>query len=154
MSLPVHPDSIEQAHDLLDVLYNNLEDGTIRMQEAEDLVQANKRVTELLLQSVENILGTISQIKKIASQTKLLAINAGIEAAQAGDAGRGFLVVAEEVKELSRQTSAATTNIIREIQDIQGTTDEAAVSLKAMIRKIDEVKQANHQVLSMIGKKK
>ncbi|MBF0139148.1 MAG: hypothetical protein HQL74_02590 [Magnetococcales bacterium] len=152
MSLTIHPDSIEQAHELIDILYNNLEDGTIKMQEAEDLVQANKRVTELLLQSVENILGTIGQIKKVASQTKLLAINAGIEAAQAGDAGRGFLVVAEEVKELSRQTSAATTNIIREIQEIQGTTDEAAISLKTMIKKIDEVKLANHHVLSIIGR--
>ncbi|MBF0434017.1 MAG: hypothetical protein HQL77_01445 [Magnetococcales bacterium] len=152
MSLSIHPDSIEQAHELIDILYNNLEDGTIKMQEAEDLVQANKRVTELLLQSVENILGTIGQIKKVASQTKLLAINAGIEAAQAGDAGRGFLVVAEEVKELSRQTSAATTNIIREIQEIQGTTDEAAISLKTMIKKIDEVKLANHHVLSIIGR--
>ncbi|MBF0420289.1 MAG: hypothetical protein HQL78_09010 [Magnetococcales bacterium] len=152
MSLTIHPDSIEQAHELIDILYNNLEDGTIKMQEAEDLVQANKRATELLLQSVENILGTIGQIKKVASQTKLLAINAGIEAAQAGDAGRGFLVVAEEVKELSRQTSAATTNIIREIQEIQGTTDEAAISLKTMIKKIDEVKLANHHVLSIIGR--
>ncbi|MBF0423169.1 MAG: hypothetical protein HQL73_09280 [Magnetococcales bacterium] len=150
MSPPIAPDTIEQAHEIIGLLYRNLEEGTKKMSEAEDLVQANKRVTDLLLASVESILGTITQIKKVASQTKLLAINAGIEAAQAGDSGRGFLVVAEEVKELSKQTSAATTNITREIQGIQSVTDEAAVSLKAMIRKLSEIREANNEILSMM----
>jgi len=68
--------------------------------------------------------GEIGQITKvistIAEQTNLLALNATIEAARAGDAGKGFAVVANEVKELARQTAAASQDIARKIETIQG----------------------------------
>ncbi|MBF0147594.1 MAG: hypothetical protein HQL84_15720 [Magnetococcales bacterium] len=153
MSLPYHPENLDDALELIQVLYQNLVDDTARMQEAEELSEVNQRVSELLLQAVESILGTVGQVKKIASQTKLLAINAGIEAAQAGESGRGFLVVAEEVKELSRQTTSATTAITREIQEIQNAANEASISLKAMIKKIAEVKDSNYEILAMLERK-
>jgi len=67
----------------------------------------------------------VEMIKSIASQTNLLALNATIEAASAGDAGRGFAVVANEVKELAKQTAAATEDIRERVEEMQDNTSQA-----------------------------
>ena len=78
------------------------------------------------LGSAANDIGkVIDEIQDIAEQTNLLALNATIEAARAGDAGKGFAVVATEVKELAKQTAAATEDIRKRIVGIQGSTAEA-----------------------------
>ena len=64
----------------------------------------------------------IETITDISEQVNLLALNATIEAARAGEAGKGFAVVANEIKELAKQTAAATQDIKEKIEDIQGTT--------------------------------
>ena len=74
-------------------------------------------------------------ITEISEQTNLLALNATIEAARAGEAGKGFAVVANEIKELAKQTAAATVDIKKQIDDMQHTT----VSTISDIEKISEV---------------
>lgn len=81
----------------------------------------------------------VELINRIAEQTNLLALNATIEAASAGEAGRGFAVVANEVKELARQSAAATEDIRRQVTLIQ---DNTANSMEA----IDEVASVIEQV--------
>jgi len=79
---------------------------------------ATERVARLSEASRE-IDGILTVIKKISDRTNLLALNATIEAARAGEVGRGFVVVAHEVKELSQQTKQATENIVEKIHRIQ-----------------------------------
>jgi methyl-accepting chemotaxis protein len=75
--------------------------------------------------SAEKIGEVIKLINTIAEQTNLLALNATIEAARAGEAGRGFAVVASEVKSLASQTAKATDEISRQITEVQKSTSDA-----------------------------
>jgi len=101
----------------------------------------NSRVSALGTAASE-IGKVIEVIQDIAEQTNLLALNATIEAARAGDAGKGFAVVATEVKELAKQSAAATEDIRRRIESIQTSTGEAVRSIgeiTEVIQKVDEV---------------
>jgi methyl-accepting chemotaxis protein len=91
-----------------------------------------QRTSELIhgLSSAAEKIGTIIQlIQAIASQTNLLALNATIEAARAGDAGKGFAIVASEVKNLASQTAQATEQIASQIATIQSATDETVAAM-------------------------
>jgi len=78
-------------------------------------------------------------ITGISSQTNLLALNATIEAARAGAAGKGFAVVANEIKELAKQTAAATEDIKTKISGIQTSTGSAIVDIEKITAVINEV---------------
>jgi methyl-accepting chemotaxis protein len=101
----------------------------------------NVSVLELAKSSAE-ISNVIKVITSIAHQTNLLALNATIEASRAGDAGKGFAVVANEVKELAKQTAAATEEISRKIEAIQGetkTTTESITRITGIITQINNI---------------
>ncbi len=78
-------------------------------------------------------------ITEISEQTNLLALNATIEAARAGEAGKGFAVVANEIKELARQTAAATHEIKAKIEGIQHSTDETVGEMQEISKVINQV---------------
>jgi methyl-accepting chemotaxis protein len=92
--------------------------------------------------SAKEINAVTETIVEIAEQTKLLALNATIEAARAGEAGKGFAVVASEVKDLAKQTNAATKNIKSKIDAIQSATGSVVAEIESMsevIHNIDEI---------------
>jgi methyl-accepting chemotaxis protein len=80
-------------------------------------------------------------ITEISEQTNLLALNATIEAARAGEAGKGFAVVANEIKELARQTAAATQEIKGKITGIQGSTEETIGQISQISRVINDINE-------------
>lgn len=86
--------------------------------------------------AIRDVIKTITQI---ADQTNLLALNATIEAQRAGDAGRGFAVVATEVKELAKETAAATEDISRRIELMQGDTAEAIQVIASISGVIEDI---------------
>lgn len=96
---------------------------------ASDISDATSVIQELEMHAQE-ISGILSTIQEIAEQTNLLALNAAIEAARAGEQGRGFAVVADEVRVLSQRTHDATGEINRNIDTLQSTTQRAVSSMQ------------------------
>lgn len=94
----------------------------------------------------------ISVINDIADQTNLLALNAAIEAARAGEQGRGFAVVADEVRKLAERTSRATTEISAMIQAIQDETGRAVSSMNESIKRVELGVSLSNQAGDALGK--
>ncbi|MCR9255155.1 MAG: methyl-accepting chemotaxis protein [Alphaproteobacteria bacterium] len=116
------------------------------MGRAEDV----KRVVGGLSAAAEKVTDVITLISDIAEQTNLLALNATIEAARAGEAGKGFAVVASEVKNLATQTQNSTGEISSQVDEMRKVTDEAVEAIEAIVETIQQIGSSTTDIAAAV----
>jgi methyl-accepting chemotaxis protein len=126
--------------------------GTARdfSREAVSHAGGSSNIIKSLADSAQRINEVVKLISEIAEQTNLLALNATIEAARAGEAGRGFAVVASEVKALAAQTAKATGEIQAQVASIQTATSEAVRSTEAIVGDISKISEITVAIASAV----
>ncbi|MFT4929330.1 MAG: methyl-accepting chemotaxis protein [Phenylobacterium sp.] len=148
---------VRQAVQAMEALSNDIQNGVNRIKEVE--------------KTTEKVASVVGVIGSIAEQTNLLALNAAIEAARAGEQGRGFAVVADEVRTLASRTQESTAEIDDIIKDLKSSVNDAVVvmqsatgktstsvayinesdqSLVQIVSSVEEIQQLNEQVVYAI----
>ncbi|MGF1513772.1 MAG: methyl-accepting chemotaxis protein [Elainellaceae cyanobacterium] len=138
--------TVEEGDDAM----NRTVDGILGIRET--VAETAKKVKRLG-ESSQKISNVVNLISGFAAQTNMLALNASIEASRAGEDSKGFAVVAEEVRELARQSAEATTEIEKLVSDIQAETNEVVVAMEtgteqvvSGTRLVDETRESLNKI--------
>jgi len=157
--LAVRGKGLDEARDLSQEAVQSAEEGSQVVKEvAEGMSRLDASVKnaaetiQKLGKSSDEIGEIISVIDDIADQTNLLALNAAIEAARAGEQGRGFAVVADEVRKLAERTQKATKEIVLMIKNIQDETGGAVGSMEGGTREVGDSVARTKKAGQSLGK--
>lgn len=129
----------EEMNASIKEIARNANEASVKLNDTKTQAEQTNKTISQLGESSKEIGNVIKVISSIAQQTNLLALNATIEAARAGDAGRGFSVVANEVKELAKQTANATEEITNKISAIQKESDGAVAAIQGIGGSIEKL---------------
>ncbi len=138
------------------------QEGTQRLDAMEHAMQSLNRATggiadrlATINEKAANIGSVVVTITKVADQTNLLSVNAAIEAEKAGEYGRGFLVVAREIRRLAEQTAQATLDIERMVKERRGAVSSGVMEMDRfndqVRRNVEEVKEVGQRVSGIIS---
>lgn len=145
-------DHIENVRGSSDIITQNVELAADAVSIGQQNIQRMTELTKEVDAEGKDVAGALEKFKKtademnsitviitdVASQTRLLALNASIEAARAGEAGRGFAVVASEISNLAGQTTAATENINTLISDVVKQVENMVTTIERLLKTDDE----------------
>lgn len=142
--------SVASAIEEMNTTNNDINDKVLEAStvstEAVDAIRSTSAVVNKLNMNATEIEAIISIISDIAEQTNLLALNATIEAARAGEAGKGFAVVASEVKELAYQTKTSTAKISDQIRNIQSATSDSVRSIESINATLEKINNISKEI--------
>ncbi len=124
--------SAEQLTGSIEEISRQVSHSTGVAKDAVEQAQQTSTTVQGLAEGAQRIGSVVGMINEVAEQTNLLALNATIEAARAGEAGKGFAVVASEVKALANQTAKATQEIAEQIRFMRAATGETVDSIEAV----------------------
>lgn len=141
----------DNTHEVLAVAQNSTANINVSIkvvnESSERISNINKQVQEFQ-EKIDKISEIVDIVKKVASQSNLLALNASIEAARAGEAGRGFAVVADQVRQLSSNTSESAENIVKYVGELK---DDISILAESMNETTKNLEEGNSKVEESLG---
>lgn len=141
----------EEMNSSVEEIAQSMATSKVSVDEAYEQTMSADRATQQLANAAQSMGGIVELIQAIASQINLLALNATIESARAGDAGKGFAVVANEVKNLAMQTTTATEQISKEIDNMQSISEDVVKALSVIKDSIESVRKNVTGVASAVS---
>lgn len=142
--------SAEELSSSINEISRQVTESNRMTSEAVKEVKNTDQTVVSLAEAASQIGGVVKLIQDIAEQTNLLALNATIEAARAGEAGKGFAVVASEVKSLANQTAKVTEEISNKISAMQGVTTTAVTAIRGIGSTIEKVSSIISSIASAV----